>query len=72
MRYTTLLPALLEKKLVQTMMPPLVPERLPAGYRVDRFYAFHQGAPGHDTEDCYGLKYAVQRLIRDKIMSFTH
>jgi len=57
---------------VQTRMPPPVPERLPSGYRADRFCAFHHGAPGHDTEDCYGLKYAVQRLVRDKILSFTH
>jgi len=34
MRYMDLLPKLLEKKLVQTRVPPPVPERLPAGYNV--------------------------------------
>jgi len=72
MRYTDLLPTLLDKKLVQTRPASPVPERLLAGYKADWFCAFHQGASGHDTEDCFGLKYAVQRLIEDKRLSFTH
>ncbi|KEH29565.1 hypothetical protein MTR_4g045717 [Medicago truncatula] len=70
MKYADLLPSLLKKHLVQTRPPPKVPERLPAWYRPDKFCAFHQGAPGHDTEYCYALKAAVQKLIRDKDLSF--
>ncbi|KEH15915.1 hypothetical protein MTR_0441s0020 [Medicago truncatula] len=66
MKYADLLPSLLKKHLVQTRPPPKVPERLPAWYRPDKFCAFHQGAPGPDTEYCYALKAAVQKLIRDK------
>ncbi|XP_039690657.1 uncharacterized protein [Medicago truncatula] len=72
MKYADLLPALLEKNLVQTRPPPKVPERLPTWYRPDKFCAFHQGAPGHDTEYCYTLKAAVQKLIRDKDLSFAN
>jgi len=72
MRYTDLLQALLDKKLVQTRPAPPIPERFPVGYKADRFCAFHQGASGHDTEDCFGLKYAVHRLTRDKQLPFTH
>jgi len=32
MKYAELLPALLEKNLVQTRVPPLVPEKLPVWY----------------------------------------
>lgn len=33
-------------------------------------YAFHQGAPGHDIENCYALKYEVQKLIKSGMVSF--
>jgi len=35
MRYAELFPALIEKNLVQTRAPPLVPEKLPVWYRSD-------------------------------------
>ena len=70
MKYAELLPALLDKNLVQTRAPPPVPERLPAGYRADLSCAFHQGAPGHDIEDCYALRTVVQRLIEANYLSF--
>jgi hypothetical protein len=70
MKYAELLPALLEKNLVQTRAPPRIPEILPSWYRSDRSCAFHQGAPGHDVEHCYALKSEVQKLIRTNILSF--
>ncbi|WJX66355.1 ASTRA complex subunit [Trifolium repens] len=70
MKYAELLPALLEKNLVQTRAPPRIPEILPSWYRSDRSCAFHQGAPGHDVEQCYALKSEVQKLIRTNILSF--
>jgi len=66
MKYAEFLPTLLNKNLVQTRVPPSVAERLPTGYRADQFCAFHQGAPGHDTKECYGLRTAVQKLIQAK------
>ena len=70
MKYADLLPALLEKNLVQTKPPPPVRDPLPSWYRPDKSCAFHQGAPGHDTEHCISLKYAVQRLIQANLLSF--
>jgi hypothetical protein len=70
MKYAELLPALLEKNLVRTRPPPRVPERLPGWYRADLSCAFHQGAPGHDTEHCYALKFEVQKLVQTNVLSF--
>ena len=70
MAYAELLPALLEKNLVQTRAPPRVPEKLPAGYRSDLSCAFHQGAPGHNIERCYALKAEVQKLVQEGVLSF--
>ena len=39
-------------------------------YRADHSCAFHQGAPGHDVENCYGLKYEVQKLVRSGALTF--
>ena len=36
----------------------------------DLFCAFHQGAPGHDTEHCHPLKEEVQKLIENNAWSF--
>jgi len=70
MRYMDLLPELLRKKLVQTRVPPPVPERLPVGYRADLTCAFHQGAPGHDIGHCFALKKMVQKLIEVGLLFF--
>jgi hypothetical protein len=70
MTYAELLPALIEKNLVQTRTPPPLPEKLPWWYKPDLSCVFHQGAPGHDVERCLVLKSEVQRLIKDNILSF--
>ena len=59
MTYTELYPSLLKKNLVQTRARPVVPEKLPRGYKADASYAFHQDAPRHDLEDCFALKAGV-------------
>ena len=48
-----------------------MPEKLPVWYRPDQTCTFHQGGQGHNIENCYGLKNAVQRLIDDKRIFFT-
>jgi hypothetical protein len=70
MKYAELLPILLEKNLVQTMMPPPVLKRLPARFRADLSCDFHQGALGHDVEHCYALKNAVQDLFEADLLPF--
>ena len=61
-KYADFLPVLLKKNLVQTLAPPR--------YRPDQNCIFHQGARGHDTEQCYPLKEKVQKLIENNIWSF--
>ncbi|KAK2381912.1 hypothetical protein QL285_069482 [Trifolium repens] len=70
MSYADLLLALIGKNLVQTRAPPHVPAPLPIWFKSDHFCAFHQGAPGHDIEDCWALKYEVQKLTRANVLSF--
>ena len=70
MKYADLLPILLKKNLVQTRPSPQVPDVLPIWYRSDLFCAFHQGAPGHDIEQCQPLKEEVQKLIENNAWSF--
>lgn len=70
MTYTELFPYLVDKKHIQTRPPPPVLEKLLYWYKADQFCAYHQGAPGHNLEDCYGLKSNVQRLIKSGILSF--
>jgi len=70
MKYADLLPILLKKNLVQVLAPPRVPNPLPPWFRPDQNCIFHQGALGHDTEQCYPLKEKVQKLIENNIWSF--
>ncbi|KAH1214369.1 hypothetical protein GmHk_14G042112 [Glycine max] len=70
MKYADLLPALLAKNLVQVRTPPRTSDVLPPWFRHDLTCAFHQGAPGHDVENCYVLKNEVQKLVRANLLSF--
>ena len=70
LKYAELFPYLLEKSFVQTRTPPPVPKKLSAQWRPDLFCAFHQGAQGHDVEDCFSLKIEVQKLIKAKVLPF--
>src|SRR3954469_3396258 len=51
------------------MGPP--PSPLPPGYDANARCEFHSGAPGHTIEKCRALKYKVQDLLDDKLISFT-
>jgi len=70
MKYAELFSMLLERNLIHTKAPLPVPARLPTGYRADLSCAFHQGAPGHDIEQCFALKKIVHKLIRNNILPF--
>ena len=69
MSYTELYPAMVQRGLITTRsLTPLNP--LPSGLRSDLHCEFHQGAAGHDLENCYALKTRVQELIKAKILTF--
>ena len=68
--YAELYSSLIVKNMFQPKSPPHMPEPLPWWHKPDQHCAYHQGAPGHDIENCYSLKYEVQRLVRSGMMSF--
>ena len=70
MSYTELFPALLAKGHVQTKTPPVIPNKPPFWFRADQFCAYHEGAPGHNIENCVSLKSDVQRQVKNMILSF--
>ena len=70
MSYVELYLSLVLKNLLQPTNPPQNPEPLPWWYKPELHCAFHQGAPGHDIENCYPLKYEVQKLIKSDMVSF--
>lgn len=55
MSYVELFLALLAKNHIQARSPTVVPKEIPYWYKADQFYAYHQRAPGHSIENCYGL-----------------
>lgn len=63
MTYVELLPALLQRNLVQTRDPPPPPDTFPLWYKADAHYTFHKGAPGHTIENGYPLRSEVQKLV---------
>ncbi|KAI5402669.1 hypothetical protein KIW84_050316 [Lathyrus oleraceus] len=50
--------------------PPQIPKPLPWWYKPELRCDFHQGAPGHDIENYYPLKYEVQKLVKCGMVSF--
>ncbi|KAI5431077.1 hypothetical protein KIW84_035295 [Lathyrus oleraceus] len=65
-----LYPSLVVKNLMQPRNAPQIPEPLPWWFKPDLHCAFHQGAPCHDIENFYPLKYYVQDLVKSGMVSF--
>ena len=60
-----------DKLKVKGLMKPLnlrpIPNPLPLKFDVNKRCAYHQG-PGYDTDNCFGLRYAIQDLIDNKVI----
>ena len=56
------LTALQNKGVLQLLARRPPPNPLPRGWNPNEHCAFHQG-PGHPTDNCFALKYAIQDLI---------
>ena len=39
-------------------------------YNPDATCAYHSGSPGHDTNNCWALKYKIQNMIDAKEIEF--
>lgn len=70
MTYAELYPSLVVKYLIQSRNPLQILEPLPWWFKPDLHCAFHQGASGHEIENCYPLKYEVQKLVKSGMVSF--
>ncbi|KAI5444277.1 hypothetical protein KIW84_012779 [Lathyrus oleraceus] len=70
MTYAEHYPSLVIKNLIQPKNPPHTPEPLPWWYKPDQHCTFHQGEPDYDIENCYPLKYEVQKLVKSGMVSF--
>jgi len=70
MSYADLFPRLLKRNLSYTKAPLPMPTKLTSRYRPDLFFAFHQGAPGHDIENCFAFQKVVQKLVKNNLIPF--
>ena len=46
------------------------PKTSSPNYNHDTRCAYHSGNPGHDTNDCWELKYKIQNMINTKEIEF--
>ncbi|XP_017979699.1 PREDICTED: uncharacterized protein LOC108662712 [Theobroma cacao] len=68
--YTTLLPQLIENRLLaRTPLQPLRPP-FPKWYDPNAHCDYHFGIQGHSTENCTALKHKVQALIKAGLLNF--
>ncbi|KAI5404437.1 hypothetical protein KIW84_051562 [Lathyrus oleraceus] len=70
MSYAELYPSQVLKNLIQPRSPPQIPEPVTWRYKPELRCAFHQGAPRHDIENYYPLKYDVKKLMKSGMVSF--
>ncbi|XP_019242341.1 PREDICTED: uncharacterized protein LOC109222434 [Nicotiana attenuata] len=63
--YSSLFPKLVQMGLLQPVPQTMQNPASPA-YRAGTRCAYHSGAEGHDTDDCWTLKRAVENLIEQK------
>ncbi|RDX78460.1 hypothetical protein CR513_41265, partial [Mucuna pruriens] len=63
MSYTALLHQLLQKQMISTVpLRPLEPP-YPRNYNPTAKCEYHEGGPGHTTENCWAFKHKVQDLL---------
>ncbi|XP_017972276.1 PREDICTED: uncharacterized protein LOC108661075 [Theobroma cacao] len=68
--YTTLLPQLIENRLLaRTPLEPLRPP-FPKWYDPNAHYDYYFGIQRHSTENCTALKHKVQELIKAGLLNF--
>uniref|UniRef100_A0A1S3XV51 Retrotransposon gag domain-containing protein n=1 Tax=Nicotiana tabacum TaxID=4097 RepID=A0A1S3XV51_TOBAC len=63
--YSSLLPKLVQMGLLQ-LVPQTRQNPASPAYRAGTRCAYHSGAEGHDTDDCWTLKRAVENLIEQR------
>ena len=61
---------MLMMNLITLIGPHPNPKTSSPSYNPDARCAYHSGSPGHDTNDCWALKYKIQNMIDAKEMEF--
>ena len=56
--------------LITLIGPHPNPKTSSPNYNLDARCAYHFGSPGHDTNDCWALKYKIQNMIDAKEIEF--
>ena len=60
----------LKMNLITVINPHPNPKTSSPNYNPDAWCAYHYGSPGHDTNDCWALKYKIQNMINAKEIEF--
>ena len=61
---------MLRMNLIMLIGPHPNPKTSSPKYNPDARCAYHSGNPGHDTNDCWALKYKIQNMIDAKEIEF--
>ena len=61
---------MLRMNLITLIGPHPNPKTYYPNYNPDAICAYHSGSPGHDTNDCWALKYKIQNMIDAKDIEF--
>ena len=62
---------MLKMNLVTLKDPPRNPNTFVSSYNPGARYAYHSNSLGHDTDNCWMLKYKIQDLIDEGVLEFT-
>ena len=70
MPWSQALQHMLKMNLIAVIDPPTNPKTSSPSYNPEARCAYHSDSPGHDTEDCWALKYKIQNMIDAKEIEF--
>ena len=61
---------MLKLNLVTLKDPPRNPNTFAPTYHPNERCAYHSNSSGHDTDNCWMLKYKIQNLIDERVLEF--
>ncbi|RDX65987.1 hypothetical protein CR513_55298, partial [Mucuna pruriens] len=70
MSYTTLFHQLLQKRIITTAPLRPLEAPYPQNYNPNAKCEYHEGGPGHTTENCWALRHKIQDLLEGGWLNF--